>query len=228
MTNFNERTNTLLYKNISLTLYSRKGWCWLCVRGELEMGIDCYIDPAVLLSHLGWAAQPMGHWGPKPLCLPLTLNSAFCLQLTPTGSDRLGHLVIQLSYIHLLPLFFRLFTQVHLLIDGLVEGQYVTSCHHSRTVWSQEQWQWRGTQHSPKLQHYWNLTFRLFSVVYRILVVYILQSQPTGLTLVVVVGFFQMEWLVLLNLWLNTERSSWGLVNSNNCFLKHDICCLFW
>ena len=25
MTNFNERTNTLLYKNIPLTLYSRKG-----------------------------------------------------------------------------------------------------------------------------------------------------------------------------------------------------------
>ena len=27
-----------------------------------------------------------------------------------------------------------------------------------------EQWQWRGTLHSPKLQHYWNLTIRLFSV----------------------------------------------------------------
>ena len=39
---FNERLNTL-YKNISLTLYSRKGWCWFCVRGELETGIDCYI-----------------------------------------------------------------------------------------------------------------------------------------------------------------------------------------
>ena len=43
MTNFNEQTNTLLYKNISLTLYSQKGWCWLCVRGELETGTDCYI-----------------------------------------------------------------------------------------------------------------------------------------------------------------------------------------
>ena len=55
---FNERTNTLLYKNISLTLYSRKGWCWLCVRGELETGTDCYIltqfllTIALLLSHL--------------------------------------------------------------------------------------------------------------------------------------------------------------------------------
>ena len=43
MTNFNERTNTLLYKDISLTPYSRKGWYWLCVRGELETGTDCYI-----------------------------------------------------------------------------------------------------------------------------------------------------------------------------------------
>ena len=28
-----------------------------------------------------------------------------------------------------------------------------------------EQWQWRGAPHSPKLQHYWNLTIRLFSVI---------------------------------------------------------------
>ena len=39
MTNFNERTNSF----ISLTLYSRKGWCWLCVKGELETGTDSYI-----------------------------------------------------------------------------------------------------------------------------------------------------------------------------------------
>ena len=32
-----------------------------------------------------------------------------------------------LFYVHLFPLFFRLFTQVHLLIDSSVEGQYMTS-----------------------------------------------------------------------------------------------------
>ena len=63
--NFNERTNTLLYKNTSLTLYYRKGWCWLCVGDELETGTDSYIDPAVLLSHLGWVAQPWLTEGPK-------------------------------------------------------------------------------------------------------------------------------------------------------------------
>ena len=34
-----------------------------------------------------------------------------------------------------------------------------------------ERWQWRGTLHSTKLQHYWNLIIRLFSVISRTLVV---------------------------------------------------------
>ena len=120
--NFNEQTNTLLYKNISLTLYSQKAWCWLCVRDELETGTDCYIDPAVLLSHLGVGYSTVGHWGPKALCLLLALNLASCLQLT----QAVCALVIFLFNAHLLPLFFRLFTQVYLLIDGSVKGQYVT------------------------------------------------------------------------------------------------------
>ena len=31
----------------------------------------------------------------------------------------------------------------------------------------------RGAPHSPKLQHYWNRTIRLFSVIYRALVVFV-------------------------------------------------------
>ena len=59
-------TNTLLYKNISLTLYSPKGWCGLCVRGELEMGTDCYIltQSSSFASWLG--CSTVGHRGPKP------------------------------------------------------------------------------------------------------------------------------------------------------------------
>ena len=41
-------------------------------------------------------------------------------------------------------------------------------CYFSEWTW--EWWQWRGTPHSSKLQHYWNLTIRLFSVISRILV----------------------------------------------------------
>ena len=93
MMNSNEQMNTLLYKDISLTLYSRKGWYWLCVRGELETGTDCNILTQVLLtitallSHLGWGCSTVGHWGPKALCLPLALTSASCPQLTPTPTD---------------------------------------------------------------------------------------------------------------------------------------------
>ena len=43
-------------------------------------------------------------------------------------------------------------------------------CFHSGSEWTWEQWQWRGTLHSLKLQTYWSLTIRLFNVVSRILV----------------------------------------------------------
>ena len=71
MTNFNERMNTLLYKNIPHTLFS-KGWCFLCVRGELETGTDCYILTQSSSNHsstsfASWlGCSTMGHWGLKP------------------------------------------------------------------------------------------------------------------------------------------------------------------
>ena len=42
--------------------------------------------------------------------------------------------------------------------------------YHSGSEWTLEWWQWRCTPHSPKLQRYWNLTIKLFSVISRILV----------------------------------------------------------
>ena len=129
MTNFNERTNTFLYKNIPLPLYFRKGLCWLGVRDELETRTDYYIFTQVLLtiaaliSHLGWGCSTVGHWA-KALCLPWVSGI-----LSPTGPNWLwpprahGYMIVSSS---LLPLFFRLFSQVHLLLDSSVEGQYVT------------------------------------------------------------------------------------------------------
>ena len=76
---------------------------------------------AALLSNFGWVAQPWATEGRKPLVYKLILTQAFCLQLTQTVCA----LVILLFNTHLLPLFFRLFTQVHLLIDGSVKGQYI-------------------------------------------------------------------------------------------------------
>ena len=135
MTNFNERMNTLLYKNMSLILYSQKGWCWLCERSELETGTDCYIltqvllTIAALLSHLDWAAQPWVTEGPKPsVCHWLSIRHLVSnwLQLKLLLTQAVCLLVIFLFDAHLVPLFFCLFTQVHLLIDSSAEGQYVT------------------------------------------------------------------------------------------------------
>ena len=161
MTNFNERRNTLLYKNIPLTLYSRKGWYWLCVRGELETGTDCYMltqsssehSSTSFSSWLGCSKPSVCHW----LSFRYLVTNWLQLQLELTDSSRQRHLVIFLFDVHLLPvgvrichhhriqlrsqvkvifrylrpdahvsLFFRLFTQVHVLIDGSVEGQYIT------------------------------------------------------------------------------------------------------
>ena len=101
MTNFNKWTNTLR---------------WLCVRGELETGTDCYILTQVLLTIAALlGCSTVGHWGPKaqsPLSAAGSQFQASCLQLssTPTDSSRLcpGYIFC------LVPTCFRLFTQVHL------------------------------------------------------------------------------------------------------------------
>ena len=71
-TNFNERTNTLLYKKISLTLYFRKGWCFCVWEMSWRRGQATILTPsssstiAAVLSHLDWLAQPWVTEGPKP------------------------------------------------------------------------------------------------------------------------------------------------------------------
>ena len=42
-------------------------------------------------------------------------------------------------------------------------------CYHSELEWTLEQWQWRDTPHSLKLQD-WSLTIRLFSIISRTLI----------------------------------------------------------
>ena len=42
--------------------------------------------------------------------------------------------------------------------------------YHSGSEWTGQWWQWKSIPHSSKLQHYWNLTIRLFSVISRTLV----------------------------------------------------------
>ena len=88
-TSMNERTHFFI-KNISLTLYSRKGWCWLCVRGELETGTDCYIltqallTIAALLSHPGLGLLNCGSL--RAQSSPSTAGSQFGIS-SPTDSN---------------------------------------------------------------------------------------------------------------------------------------------
>ena len=110
---------------------------------------------AALLSHPGWAAQPWVTEGPSPLSgagshsasilSPLELTDIcvlviflFDTHLLPVGVRICHHHRIQprplvkviFRYLRLdapVSLFFRLFTQVHLLIDNSVEVQYVTA-----------------------------------------------------------------------------------------------------
>ena len=71
---------------------------------------------------LALVSQPCVTEGHKALSLQTGFHASI---LSPIDS-KTGHLVILLSNIHLLLLFFRLFTQVHLLTDGSVKGKYIT------------------------------------------------------------------------------------------------------
>ena len=158
----NERTHFFI--KIYLSHFIRKGWCWLCVRGELETETDCpKLTPSASdhssTSFSSWqGCSTVGHWGPKPSVYKLFshwhlvpnsncdwnwLTQAICgpwlYDWHPPASCGRTHLhwiqprpQVKLIFRYLRPdppvsLFFCLFTQVHLFIDGSVEGEYVKS-----------------------------------------------------------------------------------------------------
>ena len=86
----NKRTHFFI--KIHLSHFIRKGWCWLCVRGELETGTDCYIltqssSDYSSTSFAFWlGCSTVGHWGPKPsVCRWLSIR-LLVPQLTPTAT----------------------------------------------------------------------------------------------------------------------------------------------
>ena len=123
---FNKRTNTLLYINL-LHFILEKVMCVVCDKWE-ETRTDCYIAPSSPLDHSSisvssWlGCSTVGHWGPQ---IPQSASWFSSWHPVSDWLEPSGHLVILLSIVHLLPLFFCLFTQVHLLIDGSVEVQYI-------------------------------------------------------------------------------------------------------
>ena len=138
MTNFNERTNTLLYKNISLTLYSKGLMLVVCERWVGDGDRLLHIDPKFFFDH---SSTSFSSWlgllnrGSLRTTSPQSASwfSRWHLvpQLTPTPTgtatdpSRLcpGYIFVWRPHDSAV---LRLFTQVHLLIDGSVEGQYIT------------------------------------------------------------------------------------------------------
>ena len=93
MTNFNERTNTLLYKKIYLSHFILERVDVSCVwevggdKDGLLFWPSSSSDHSSTSSSSWLGCSTVVHWGPKALCQPLALNSESYLQLTRTASD---------------------------------------------------------------------------------------------------------------------------------------------
>ena len=112
----NERTHFFI--KIYLSHFIRKGWCWLCVRSELETGIDCYILTQSSSDHsstsfASWlGCSTVGHWGLQADSHAgiLSPTDSKC-DWNWTDSSHLWHLVIFLFDAHLLPVGVRICTE---------------------------------------------------------------------------------------------------------------------
>ena len=120
----NERTHFIkIY--ISHTLFSM----FLgCVRDKWRQGQTAILTQlllltiAALLPHLGWNCSTGDRWGPQFSVCKLTLTLAF---LSPTNSTATGTCLYSFITPTCFRFFFCSFTQMHLLIDGSVKGQYI-------------------------------------------------------------------------------------------------------
>ena len=107
----NERTHFFI--KIYFSHCTRKGWCCLCVRGELERETDCHVltqssspDHSSTSSSFWLGCSTVGHWRPKPsvwswfsLCRHPISNCDWnwltgTATRTASNSSRLRHLVI--------------------------------------------------------------------------------------------------------------------------------------
>ena len=119
---------TSLQKYKCLTFYFRKCWFFDVCKRWVEIGTDCYIDPCSSLDHRS-SSSPS--WldcsivGPESPALSLQNGSHAGI---PVSNWLMAVRTLSIFFLkaYLLPLFFGLFTQVHLLIDSSVEGQYIT------------------------------------------------------------------------------------------------------
>ncbi len=94
-----------------------------------ETRTGCYFDPSSSRDHSSTSSSSwlgLLNCGSLRAQSPLSAAGSHFGILSPTNSNRPGILVILLSHVHLLLLFFHLFRMGRLLIENSVEGQYIT------------------------------------------------------------------------------------------------------
>ena len=94
----------------------------------METEADGYIDPSASLDHSSTSSTSwlgLFNRGSLGAAAPNLQAGPFLAFLSPTALEGRRHLSIFFHNAQLLLLFFRLFTQGSLLIDGSVEGQYI-------------------------------------------------------------------------------------------------------
>ena len=120
----NERTHFFIKIYLSHFILERVDVSCVWVGdGDRPLHIDPSSSDHSSTSSSFWlGCSTVGHWEPKTLCLPLALNSASCLQLTPTPADSsrlcLGYIFVSCPPASaVLPLIYT---------GASLEGQYVT------------------------------------------------------------------------------------------------------
>ena len=147
--------------------------CWLF---NAESGLFQYIRYI-------WFVNINQQNGSKYCYVSLTIHHSFVY--TQLNNQTVLFQTIQFSISHLFAL------SLIVKYFHLTQIEDSVRCYHSWSEKTWERWQWRSTPHFPKLQHYWSLTIRLFSVIFRVLIEKgltppqrnswcILQPQPTG------------------------------------------------
>ena len=158
MTNFNERMNTLLYKNMYLSHFILDVSV-VCERW-VETGTDCYIDPTSSPDHSSTYASWLGLLNRGSLALTLAF-------LSPTDSTATGTSLYSFITSTCFCFFFCLFTQVHLLIDSSVKGQYITINNILHQIcfnilkWLRLNWPDETFIHEPLLKNKFSFDLRL-------------------------------------------------------------------
>ena len=124
----NERIHFFTKIYLSHFILERVDVSVVCERW-VETGTDCYINPSSSLDHSSTSSTSwlgLLNWGSlRTVALNLQAGLHSGIPVTDLLNGR-RHLSIFFHNDHLLPLFFRLFTAVYLLIDVSVEGQYIS------------------------------------------------------------------------------------------------------